>query len=225
MSKIQKIIVIDDEKNVRRIVTDFLKNEGFIVIEGKSGEEAVNLVMAHKDADLMLLDIRMPVMDGYETMKEIRLFSDIPVIFLTALAESYDEVKGLDLGADDYVVKPFSYNVLLARVRATIRKNTKNQRKIFKHEDFVLNYDEQRLIIDGKDMNLTPKEYELLETLVLNKGRIIDRNNLFDKVWGFDYEGDTATLNTHLKTLRFKMADYSNFVHTIRGVGYRFDID
>ena len=223
MSKVQKIIVIDDEKNVRRIVADFLKNEGYVVFEGKSGEEAVDLIMEHKDADLMLLDIRMPVMDGYETIKEIRLFSDVPVIFLTALTESYDEVKGLDLGADDYVVKPFSYNVLLARVRATIRKNTKKQTSIFSYEKFVLNYEERRLMLGGEDMKLTQKEYEILEILVNNKGRIVDRIDLLEKVWGYDYEGDTATLNTHVKTLRVKMGQYSNLIQTIRGVGYRFD--
>ena len=223
MSKVQKIIVIDDEKNVRRIVADFLKNEGFVIFEGKSGEEAVDLIMEHKDADLMLLDIRMPVMDGYETIKEIRLFSDVPVIFLTALTESYDEVKGLDLGADDYVVKPFSYNVLLARVRATIRKNTKKQVTIFSHKNFILSYEERRLMVGGEDRKLTQKEYEILEILVNNKGRIIDRIDLLEKVWGYDYEGDTATLNTHVKTLRVKMGDYSNLIQTIRGLGYRFD--
>lgn len=219
----KKILVVDDEKNIRRIVMNFLENEGYNTIEASSGESAIDIVMDGETIDLILLDIRMPVMDGYETLEYIRKFTDTPVIFLTALKETYDEVKGLELGADDYIVKPFSNRVLLARVKVCIRKNEKNIVDTLVVDNFVVDFSRKVVLIDNRNINLTQKEFEILNMLIKSNGSIVDRLVILDKVWGYEYTGYSSTLNTHMKTLRNKMGRYSNHIKTIRGVGYRFE--
>ena len=219
-----KILVIDDEKNVRKIVGDYLKNEGYQVIEGIDGEDGIQQLIQHRDVILILLDIRMPKMDGYETIKEIKAISDAPVIFLTALDESYDEVKGLELGADDYIKKPFNYQVLVARVSACIRKNRKNISEMLSYGNMSIDFTNRAVYIDTEDKGLTLKEFELLEYLVKNKNITIERTKLLDRLWGYDYYGDPRTIDTHIKTLRAKLGPYSEIIKTVRGVGYKLEL-
>ena len=220
-----KILVIDDEKNVRRIVGDYLKNEGYEVIEGKDGEDGIEQLIKHKDIGLILLDIRMPKMDGFETLKEIRLIADAPVIFLTALDESFDEIRGLELGADDYITKPFNYSVLMARVKSCIRKNQKNTSEVMTYRNMSIDFTNREVRIGGTDKGLTLKEFELLEYLIKNKSMTMERGKILDRLWGYDYYGDPRTVDTHVKTLRAKLEQYNQIIKTVRGVGYKLELD
>jgi DNA-binding response OmpR family regulator len=218
-----KIIVIDDEKNIVNIVSDFLRNVGYEVIGALSGEEAIDKIIEDNNIDLILLDIRMPDMDGYEVLREIREISDAPVIFLTALSESYNEAKGLNLGAVDYITKPFNYTVLLARVKAALRiREMENSREVSIGE-LNINMTKREVSIKGKSLKLSQKEYEILAYLLNNENKLVGRQTILDRIWGYDYEGDQGTLNTHIKTLRNKLGDYGRIIVTVRGAGYRFE--
>ena len=219
-----KILVIDDEKNVRRIVGDYLRNEGYAVLEGKDGEDGLQTLIANPDIGLILLDIRMPNMDGYEAIREIRKITDAPVIFLTALDEPYNEVKGLELGADDYITKPFQYQVLIARVKSCIRKDRKDIADTLDYGDLTVQFLGRTASIQGEDVRLTPKEFLLLETLIKHKNITLERDTLLNRIWGYDYYGDPRTVDTHVKTLRAKLGKYGTVIQTVRGVGYRFAI-
>jgi len=220
---IMKIIVIDDEKNIVNIVSDFLRNVGYEVIGALSGEEAIDKIIEDNNIDLILLDIRMPDMDGYEVLREIREISDAPVIFLTALSESYNEAKGLNLGAVDYITKPFNYTVLLARVKAALRiREMENSREVSIGE-LNINMTKREVSIKGKSLKLSQKEYEILAYLLNNENKLVGRQTILDRIWGYDYEGDQGTLNTHIKTLRNKLGDYGRIIVTVRGAGYRFE--
>ena len=219
-----KILVIDDEKNVRRIVGDYLRNEGYEVVEGADGEDGVQRLIEHRDVDLILLDIRMPNMDGYETLKEIRKITDAPVIFLTALDEPYHEVKGLELGADDYIAKPFQYQVLIARVKSGIRKNRRNISDTLICGDLTVDFTNRAARIGQTDIGLTYKEFLLLEYLVKNKNMTLERTKILNRLWGYDYYGDPRTVDTHVKTLRAKLRDNGAMIKTVRGVGYKFEL-
>jgi DNA-binding response OmpR family regulator len=165
----------------------------------------------------------MPKMDGYETIKEIREITDIPVIFLTALNESYNEAKGLNMGADDYIIKPFNYTVLLARVNAALRKSEMEKIREVSIGDLYINMMKREVSIKGGSLQLSQKEYEILELLMNNEKKLVERQTILDRVWGYDYEGDQGTLNTHIKTLRSKLGNYAHLIVTVRGVGYRFE--
>lgn len=218
-----KILVVDDEKNVRRILGDYLRNEGYEVIEGVDGEDGIDKLIEHKDVDLVLLDIRMPNMDGFEAVGHMKEVSDAPVIFLTALDESFDEVKGLELGADDYITKPFSYNVLTARVKSCLRKNRRFELEVAEIGDMKIDYTNKQVLVKNKDCHLTVKEFELLDYMIKNKNINLDRQKILDRIWGYDYEGDPRTVDTHVKTLRAKLGPYGAVLKTVRGVGYKFE--
>ena len=218
-----KIIVIDDEKNIVNIVSDFLRNVGYEVIGALSGEEAIDKIIEDNNIDLILLDIRMPDMDGYEVLREIREISDAPVIFLTALSESYNEAKGLNLGAVDYITKPFNYTVLLARVKAALRIREMDSAREVSIGDLNINMTKREVSIKGKSLKLSQKEYEILAYLLNNENKLVGRQTILDRIWGYDYEGDQGTLNTHIKTLRNKLGDYGRIIVTVRGAGYRFE--
>jgi DNA-binding response OmpR family regulator len=219
-----KILVVDDEKNVRRILKDFLENEGFEVLLGNDGEHAVDVIMAHSDIDLILLDVRMPKLGGFEVIASIKAMTDASVIFLTALDESFDEIRGLELGADDYITKPFNYKVLMARVNATLRKNGRLKQTCFAYETLKIDDSMKAVLIDDVPIDLALKEYELLKYLSDNINISIDRFKMLDRIWGYDYEGDIRTVDTHVKTLRAKLGRYQHLIKTVRGVGYRFEI-
>ncbi|SHH44431.1 response regulator transcription factor [Clostridium grantii] len=219
-----KIIIIDDEEKIRRILGDYLKNEGFEIIEGKDGMDGLEKIMTHNDIDLILLDIRMPGMDGFETIKEIRKVSPSPVIFLTALNQTHDEVKGLQLGADDYISKPFTYEILVARVHACLRRFQKSKPKILEIYDLKIDFTNREVISNKETLNLTQKEFEMLDFLIYNKNIPIKRDVILDRIWGYDYYGDPRTVDTHIKTLRAKLGKYSDIIKTVRGVGYKLEI-
>jgi DNA-binding response OmpR family regulator len=219
-----KIIIIDDEEKIRRFIGDYLRNEGFDIVEGKDGMDGIEKIIAHNNFDLILLDVRMPKMDGFETIKEIRKITDTPVIFLTALNQVYDEVKGLDLGADDYITKPFTYEVLVARVKSCLRKYQKQKSKILVIGKLNIDFTNYEVKKDKENLNFTQKEFEVLAFLLSNKDIAIKRDKILDRVWGFDYDGDPRTVDTHIKTLRAKLGEYSRIIKTIRGVGYKIEI-
>ncbi|MDH8677190.1 response regulator transcription factor [Fusibacter bizertensis] len=220
-----KILVIDDELNMRRLIGDYLRNEGFEVIEGKDGFDGVDKIIQHQDTDLVLLDVRMPKMDGYETYVEIREISNVPVIFLTALDEVYHEVKGLKLGAYDYITKPFSYEVLIARVNNCLLKVREQTPAVIEINTLLINLSNREILIEGQNIGVTQKEFEVIALLVHNKSIVMDRGKILDRVWGYDYDGDPRTVDTHIKTLRAKMLHYGKLIKTVRGVGYYFEID
>ncbi len=179
-----KILIIDDEERVRRVIGDYLRNEGFEIVEGKDGKDGLDKIIAHNDFDLILLDVRMPKMDGYETIKEIRRITDTPVIFLTALNQTYDEVKGLNLGADDYITKPFTYEVLVARVNSCLRKYRKQKPDVVRIENLNLDFTNYIAKNDKVRIDLTQKEFEILNLLVANKNMTVKRSIILDRVWG-----------------------------------------
>lgn len=220
-----KIIIIDDEEKLRKIVRDYLENEGYEVVEGIDGLDGFEKIIEHNDFDLILLDVRMPNMDGYETLIEIKKVTDTPVIFFTALDEVYDEVKGLNLGADDYITKPFSYDILIARVKSCLRRTQKQKPLEYTFKELRISFTNKKVYINDDAINLTQKEFELLEYLIVNKNMTLERTRILDRIWGFDYYGDPRTVDTHIKTMRFKLGCYSDNIKTIRGVGYKFEVD
>lgn len=220
-----KIMVIDDEKNVRRIIGDYLKHEGYDVVYGENGIHGIEQLIKHKDIALILLDVRMPKMDGFEALKEIKEITEAPVIFLTALDDSFDEVKGLEIGADDYITKPFNYKVLMARVKSCLRKHSKHTSQPTIYKEMAVNFSKHEVKIDGSHKELTPKEFAILQYLMKNKNMTIERTKLLDRIWGYDYYGDPRTVDTHVKTLRAKLGKYSSIIKTVRGVGYRLEFE
>lgn len=218
-----KVLIIEDEKHARRIIKDYLTNEGYQVVEAEDGLLGIDMVMAHQDLDLILLDVRMPNMDGFEAIEEIRKLTDTPVIFLTALDEDHDEIKGLMLGADDYITKPYSYSVLMARVKACLRNNQKDKKETIVIDNMKMDVLNKVVFIEDKNIDLTLKEFEVFYLLLMNKGMTMERGKILDKIWGYDYYGDIRTVDTHIKTLRAKLMDYGLMIKTIRGVGYRIE--
>lgn len=220
-----KILVIDDEKNVRRLVGDYLRNEGFDVVEGKDGFDGINQVVSNKDIDLILLDVRMPKMDGYKTIVEIREICDTPVIFLTANDDISQEIRGLQLGAFDYITKPFSYEILVARVNSCLTQLKKLQPEEMEIGSMVIQITNRAIYLEEENVGVTQKEFDVLELLLRNKNICLERNKILDKVWGYDYYGDQRTVDTHIKTLRAKMGPYGKMIKTVRGTGYYVELD
>lgn len=220
-----KILVIDDEKHVRRLVGDYLRHEGFTVLEAGGGQEGVDRVLADKDIELVLLDVRMPKMDGFAVIKEIKEYTNIPVIFLTANDDISQEVKGLSLGAFDYITKPFSYEVLVARVRSCLLQLNRLQPDVIIFEELKINMSSRQVTLEDVPTGMTQKEFDILSLLIRNKNMTLDRDRILNKVWGFDYYGDQRTVDTHIKTLRAKMGSYGKMIKTVRGVGYFIEMD
>lgn len=221
------VLIADDDGRIRDLVRLYLEAEGFEVYEAENGSQVFDLVQKHK-INLVLLDLMMPVLDGWTVCKMLRQHTKVPIIMLTAKGEENDRVLGLDLGADDYIVKPFSPRELVARVRAVLRRAEGEQADNHKitYPGFKLNQITREVEIEGVSISLRAKEYDLLLTLAKNPGRIFNRDQLLDIVWGFDYCGDSRTVDTHVNRLRTKLesqAGNSDFIQTIRGVGYKFD--
>ncbi len=220
-----KILVVDDESRMRKLVRDFLNRADFDVMEAENGEQAVDIFYANKDIALILLDVMMPKMDGWAVCKEIRAVSAVPIIMLTAKADEKDELKGFELGVDEYIVKPFSPKILVARVEAVLRRSNSSEA-----DDNILEYNGIRMdkvahivTIDGKPVDLSYKEFELLGYFMENKGVALSREVILNHVWNYDYFGDARTIDTHVKKLRSKMGDYGEHIQTIWGLGYKFE--
>lgn len=244
-----RILVVDDEDKIRLIIRKYAEMEGHQVTEAKDGIEAVS-ICALEDFDVMILDVMMPGMDGFAVCKQVRRCKKIPVIMLSARGEEYDRIKGFELGIDDYVVKPFSPKELMCRVRVVVQRNqaanaeytkrvadttdgaeteksvetdTRLTRKVYQQGDLVVDFTGRSVSVEGKTLDLTPKEYDLLFYLVENRNIALSRDQLITNVWGYDYYGDDRTLDTHIKRLRSNLGKYRGCIVTLRGVGYRFD--
>lgn len=221
-----KILVVDDESRIRKLVKDFLSKNGYEVMEASDGEEAFEMFLSNKDISLIILDVMMPRMDGWETVKEIRNYSKVPIIMLTAKSEEKDELKGFDLGVDEYVSKPFSPKILVARVEAILRRtNQLEQEEILACGNIELNISAHLALIDGQEIDLSFKEFELLKYFIENKGIALSRDKILNNVWDYDYFGDARTVDTHVKKLRSKMGAAGDSIKTIWGIGYKMEVE
>ena len=220
----QKILVVDDEARMRKLVSDFLVRDGYEVLEAGDGEKAMDLFYADKDIALVILDVMMPKMDGWQVLREIRESSQVPVIMLTARSDERDELKGFDLGVDEYVTKPFSPRTLVARVEAILRR-TASQEENDKIElsGIVLDKSAHRVTVDGEQVELSFKEFELLTYFMENNGIALSREKILNHVWNYDYFGDARTIDTHVKKLRSKLGSTGELIKTIWGMGYKLE--
>ena len=220
-----KVLVVDDEARMRKLVKDFLVIKGFQVIEAGDGEEAVDLFFAQKDIALVILDVMMPKMDGWQVCKAIRQYSQVPVIMLTARGEESDELQGFDLGADEYISKPFSPKILVARVEAILRRSNAAASDVIRVGGIDINKAAHQVTIDGVPVDLSFKEFELLTYFVENQGIALSREKILNNVWNYDYFGDARTIDTHVKKLRSKLGAKGDYIKTIWGMGYKFDVN
>lgn len=219
-----KILVVDDEARMRKLVKDFLSVKGFTVVEASNGEEAVDLFFEQKDIMLIILDVMMPKMDGWETCKTIRKYSQVPIIMLTARTEERDELQGFDLGVDEYIAKPFSPKILVARVEAILRRSNAVNTDSVEIGGICIDKVAHQVTIDGKDIELSYKEFELLAYFLENQGIALSREKILNNVWNYDYFGDARTIDTHVKKLRSKMGEKGDYIRTIWGMGYKFEV-
>jgi len=218
----KRILIADDEARMRKLVADFLKKDGCTVIEAADGQEALDLFHNTGDVDLIILDVMMPVYDGWTVCREIRKSSQVPIIMLTARGEESDELFGFDLGADEYIAKPFSLKILAARVQALFRR-TGNTRNLKSFDGLEIDDHGRYVYVNGSRIEMSPKEYELLLYLTDNPGRALSREQILNAVWDYDYFGDVRTVDTHIKKLRLKLGSKGEFIQTVRGLGYRFE--
>jgi len=226
---VAKILLCDDEQRIRRVLVDFLKRESFEVLEAEDGEEALNLFNTYKDEfKLILLDVMMPKIDGWEVCKEIRKQSSIPIIMITAKSEEYDELYGFQVGADEYITKPVKPLILIARMKALLKRVesdvSRTNHTIYKAKDIEIDFSARKLFIEGKPVVLTQKEFDLLFYFIKNQKLALEREQILSAVWGYEYYGEDRTLDTHINRLRVKLGTCSSYIHTVRGVGYRFEV-
>ena len=221
-----KILVVDDEARMRKLVRDFLEKQNYQVIESQDGEEAVDRFFSEKDIALILLDVMMPKMDGWQVLREIRQYSKVPIIMLTARSDERDELLGFNLGVDEYISKPFSPKILVARVDAVLRRaGAAGAEDILESGGIRIDKTAHQVTIDEKEIELSFKEFELLSYFIENKGIALSREKILNAVWNYDYFGDARTIDTHVKKLRSKMGEKGNMIKTIWGMGYKFDPD
>ena len=218
-----KILVVDDEARMRKLVKDFLTIRDFRVIEAEDGEQAVDIFFKEKDIALVILDVMMPKMDGWEVCKTIRRFSQVPIVMLTARSEEHDELLGFELGVDEYISKPFSPKILVARVEAILRRANVTQEEAVEIGGIYMDKAAHSVKIDGQPVDLSVKEFELLEYFLTNKGVALSREKILNNVWNYDYFGDARTIDTHVKKLRSKMGEKGDYIKTIWGMGYKFE--
>ena len=220
----QKILVVDDEARMRKLVADFLIRDGFEVLEAEDGEKAMDLFYANKEIALVILDVMLPKMDGWQVLREIRESSQVPVIMLTARADERDELKGFELGVDEYVTKPFSPRTLVARVEAILRRTTvKEENDKIELSGIVLDKSAHQVTVDGEPVDLSFKEFELLTYFMENNGIALSREMILNHVWNYDYFGDARTIDTHVKKLRSKLGPKGGLIKTIWGMGYKLE--
>ena len=221
-----KILVVDDESRMRKLVRDFLEREGYQVLEAGDGMEAMEIFYEDKDIALIILDVMMPRMDGWQTCREIRETSEVPVIMLTARSEERDELQGFSLGIDEYISKPFSPKILVARVGALLRRtHGANVEDVISVGGIQIDKAAHQVKVDGKEIELSYKEFELLAYFAENQGIALSREKILNNVWNYDYFGDARTIDTHVKKLRSKLGDQGNYMKTIWGMGYKFEVE
>lgn len=219
-----KILVVDDEMRIRKIIGDFLRNDGYLVIEAIDGFDALNNFNAQKDIDLIVLDVMMPGKTGWEVCEQIRNISNVPIIFMTALGESHDEIHGLNIGADDYLVKPFRYEIFMARIRNILRRSGKVHETMWCANEIKVDFSSRTVKRNEEIIDMSPREYELLTYLVNNQNIALERDKILDAVWGYDFYGDRRTVDTHIKNIRAKLGSLGPCIKTIRGFGYKFEV-
>ena len=222
-----RLLVVDDEFRIRQIIRKYAEFEGYTVEEAVDGMQAIE-ICRKEEFDLIIMDVMMPELDGFSACREIRKFRSTPIIMLSARGEEYDKIHGFELGSDDYVVKPISPKELMMRVAAVIKRTGGEQgeqvkKDVFTYEGLSVDFSARIVTIDGKRIEMTPKEYELFFYMVKNKGLALTREKLISEVWGYDFFGDERTLDTHIKLLRKSLGEYSKSIVTLRGVGYRFE--
>ena len=218
-----KVLIVDDEERMRKLVNDFLTAKGFKVLEAADGEQAIDLFCAEKDIALILLDVMMPKMNGWEVLKTIRKISKVPIIMLTARGEEQDELQGFKLGVDEYITKPFSPKILTARVDAILRRTGTGKSDRMECSGISLDKTAHEVTVNGKRVELSYKEFELLDYFMQNKGIALSRENILNNVWDYDYFGDARTIDTHVKKLRAKLGAAGEAIKTIWGMGYKFE--
>lgn len=220
-----KILIADDDVALRKLLSDILRKNGYTTILAEDGAVALDLFFQTTDIDLVILDVMMPKYNGFEVLNEIRSFSDVPVLMLTALSDEINEITGFRSGADEYITKPFSYDIFVARVEALLKNVKKERTAIAIYGDIKINRQKREVFVHDKFINLNKKEYELLDLLLQNKGKILSRENILNRIWGYDYDGEIRTIDTHIKMLRSKLGDCSRYIKTSKGVGYIFDVE
>ncbi len=221
-----KILVVDDESRMRKLVRDFLVRKDYIVLEAADGEDAVDKFVSDKEIALIILDVMMPKMDGWQVCKEIRELSDVPIIMLTAKSDERDELLGFELGVDEYISKPFSPKILTARVEAILRRtNGLMSEELLKAGDIEMDISAHTVKVNGKNIELSYKEFELLNYFVVNQGVALSREKILNNVWNYDYFGDARTIDTHVKKLRSKLGSCGDYIKTIWGMGYKFNVE
>ena len=226
MEKTIKILVVDDESRMRKLVRDFLVKKGYDVVEAGDGEEALDKFYADKDISLIILDVMMPKMNGFEVCREIREHSKVPIIMLTAKGGENDELNGFELGVDEYIAKPFSPKILVARVEAILRRtNQTEEAQTLTAGAITVDQAAHMVTIDGKPVELSYKEFELLTYFIENAGIALSREKILNSVWNYDYFGDARTIDTHVKKLRSKMGSHGDYIKTIWGMGYKFEVN
>lgn len=218
-----KVLVVDDEERMRKLISDFLKIKDFDVIEAGDGDEAVDKFFSDKEIALIILDVMMPKMNGWDVLKTIREHSKVPVIMLTARSEEQDELKGFEYGADEYISKPFSPKILVARVEAILRRSGMTQEDVINIGGIEVDKSAHSVKIDGTEVELSFKEYELLVYFIENKGIALSREKILNNVWNYDYFGDARTIDTHVKKLRAKLGNKGDYIKTVWGMGYKFE--
>lgn len=218
-----KVLLIDDEPMIRKMIQEYAQKEDLVFLEASDGAEALN-IMEKEEISLAVLDVMMPNLDGWATLREIRRVSDIPVIILTARGEERDKLFGFELGADDYIVKPFSPRELLMRIRVFLRRSENfTSARVFEHEGLNVNLDSHDVSVDGRRTALKPKEFELLAFFIRHPRKVFTREKLLNAIWGYDYYGDIRTVDTHIKSLRENLGAYRKFIVTVWGSGYKFE--
>ncbi len=219
-----KVLVVDDEQGIRELVAKYCALEGFDCSEAQDGLDAIQKVKQN-GYDIIIMDVMMPELDGFSAVREIRKFSNVPIIMLSARTETYDKIHGLEIGADDYIGKPFSPKELMLRISAVMNrvKSQKNNSEIYENEKLKVDFTARIVCVEGAPVDLSPKEYELLFFMVKNRGIALSREKLLNEVWGYDFYGDDRTLDTHIKLLRKSLGVAAEYIVTLRGMGYRFD--
>lgn len=218
----EKILIADDEQLMRQLVINFLKPEGYEILEASDGKEALE-IYDKEHPDLILLDVMMPGYDGWTVCREIRRESTVPIMMLTAKGEEIDQLFAYDLGADEYITKPFSPKILVAKIKALLRRSQNEQETHEADDGVAIDRDARQVVLDGKNVDLSPTEYKLLNYLMSNTGKALSRRQILNQVWNYDYYGDLRTVDTHINRLRIKLGDKGRYIRTVRGYGYRYD--
>lgn len=219
------ILIVDDEQRMRELIKDFLKQKNYPTLQAADGEEALNVFAEYKNKiKLILLDVMMPKLDGWSVLREIRKESKVPIVMLTARGEENDELFGFELGVDEYISKPFSPKILVARVESILRRVNGNEKEIKNYGGIEIDKEGRKVIVDGKQLDFSLREYELLIYLVENQSIALSRDKILNNVWNYDYYGDSRTIDSHIKKIRHKLGKKGKYIETVRGIGYKFEV-